>query len=214
MLTPLQERIRRLVGALPNDYELALAGGGGLVVTGVIDRRTRDLDFFARYPAPHAEVVDRVQEALEADGLRVTRLEDESSFARLQVQSGDDSTTVDLGADYRLAVPLRTPSGAVLAVDDLAADKVLTLEARAEARDFVDFAALTERFTVGELCALAARKDAGFRASRLGRVLAAFENRAPGVYADFPVDYQHLRATIATAAEEIARLHQSPEAGL
>lgn len=50
------------------------------------------------------------------------------------------SPTVDIGADYRLAVPVRTDFGAVLALEDLAADKVLALEARALPRDFVDTA--------------------------------------------------------------------------
>lgn len=66
------------------------------------------------FPSPHAEVVDLVQGALQDAGLRVTRLEEESGFARLRVDSGDDSTTVDLGADYRLAAPVRTGAGECL----------------------------------------------------------------------------------------------------
>ena len=127
MLTPLQERIRRTLGDVGDNVELALAGGGGLVVSGVVDRRTRDLDFFARYPSPHAEVVDLVQAALEADGLQVTREEERDHFARLQVTSSDDSTIVDLGSDFRLEAPVRIEESTVLALDDLAADKVLAL---------------------------------------------------------------------------------------
>ena len=69
MLTPLQERIRRTIGAVADGVELALAGGGGLVVSGIVDRGTTDLDFFARHPSPHTEVVGLVEAALEADGL-------------------------------------------------------------------------------------------------------------------------------------------------
>ena len=90
--------------------------------------------------------------------LRVTRLADRPSFARLPIQSRDDTTTVDLATDACLMATARTDAGDVLALADLAADKVFALEGRAEVRDFVDSAALTKRFTVAELCALAARK--------------------------------------------------------
>ncbi len=217
MLSPLQERIRRTLAAVAEEVDLALAGGGGLVLSGVVDRRTRDLDFFATYPSSQAEVVDLVQAALEADGLRVAREEDSDHFARLRVTSAEDSTTIDVGADYRLEPPVRIKDSTVLALADLAADKVLTLWARALPRDFVDFAALTERFSIAELCALASRKDGGFRPGGpegLGAVLAAFPSRAPGAYAEFPVDYRRLAATIAAASAEIDRLFPpAPPAG-
>jgi len=211
VLTPLQERIRLALVDVAGDAELALAGGGGLVVSGVVDRRTQDLDFFARYPSPHPEVVDLVQGALEAAGLTVTREEDKATFARLQVTSGDDVTTVDIGADFRLSPAVRIRESTVLALNDLAADKVLTLWARALPRDFVDFAALTERFSVSKLCALAAEKDAGFRPLGLADILQAFPNRPASRYAEFPVDYEDLSATIAAAAERIRHLVPSPD---
>ena len=211
MLSPLQERIRAVLADVGGDVELALAGGGGLVVSDVVARPTSDLDFFARYPAPHAEVVDLVQGALEGDGLQVTRLTDVSNFARLQVASSADSTRVDVAANPRMAPVVRIGPGAVLALTDLAGDKVLALEARAEARDFIDFAALTARFTIAELCDLAAERDAGFHGSRLADRLAAFESRDPAAYALYRVDYDQLRATIAAAAEEVARLHPGPD---
>lgn len=47
MLSSLQTRIARLVDGLPEAEEFALAGGAGLIVHGVIDRETSDLDLFA-----------------------------------------------------------------------------------------------------------------------------------------------------------------------
>ena len=202
-LTALQRRIRRIVGELPPGTGLALAGGGALIVSGVIDRPTTDLDFFAPYPQQVDDVVDLVQSALEADGLQVTRLEDKPSFARLQVDSGTDTTTVDLATDARLMATSRTEAGDVLALSELAADKVLALEARAEARDFIDFAALTKWFTVAELCDLAAQKDAGFKAERLASILAAFDHIEPAEFADYQVAYGHLQAAIRSALSEI-----------
>ena len=56
MLTPLQLQIRQILASLPDTEDLALAGGGALIVQGIIDRETRDLDFFSTSP----EVVDRL----------------------------------------------------------------------------------------------------------------------------------------------------------
>ncbi len=56
MLSPLQERLRRLVAQLPDTDTVALAGGAALIVRGIVDRATRDLDFFATSP----EEVDRL----------------------------------------------------------------------------------------------------------------------------------------------------------
>ena len=115
-----------------------------------------------------------------------------------------------------MLTPLQERIRCVLA--DVGGDKVLTLEARAEARaearDFIDFAALTARFTIAELCDLAAERDAGFHGSRLSDRLAAF-GEIPAAefarYALYRVDYDRLRATIAAAAEEVARLHPGPD---
>ena len=40
----------RIVGKLRAGTNLALAGGGAFIVSGVLDRPTTDLDFFAPYP--------------------------------------------------------------------------------------------------------------------------------------------------------------------
>jgi hypothetical protein len=45
-LTPLQERIAEIVSGLPEARGFALAEGSGLLVRGLIDRQTRDLDYF------------------------------------------------------------------------------------------------------------------------------------------------------------------------
>ena len=41
--------------------------------------------------------------------------------------------------------------------------------------------------------------------------LAAFEQIDVEEFAEYPVDYQHLRSTIAAAAAEVARLHPGPD---
>lgn len=50
MLSPLQQRIARLVGRTIEGDDFALAGGGALVSRGDVDRLTQDLDFFGLAP--------------------------------------------------------------------------------------------------------------------------------------------------------------------
>ena len=51
--------------------------------------------------------------------------------------------------------------------DEVAADKTLALFGRVAARDLVDVAALTDRYPLQQLCALAEEKDTGFDPSVL-----------------------------------------------
>jgi predicted nucleotidyltransferase component of viral defense system len=52
--------------------------------------------------------------------------------------------------------------GRVLHPEEVAADKTLALFDRPAARDLVDVAALSQRYTLEQLCELAAEKDPGF----------------------------------------------------
>ena len=58
VLTDLQRRVRRIVASLPEGAAVALAGGGALIVTGVVRRGTDDLDFFTAHPQPVAPMLD------------------------------------------------------------------------------------------------------------------------------------------------------------
>jgi len=67
MLSPLQERVARIVGGLVEAEGFALAGGAALIVRGDVDRQTRDLDFFG----PSAECLTI---GVALDGHRSVRL--------------------------------------------------------------------------------------------------------------------------------------------
>jgi hypothetical protein len=102
VLSPLQERVARIVAGLSEADGFALAGGAALVVTHVVDRGTRDLDFFG----PSADEVDRlvpaVESALRATGFKVRRERVSHGFARLTVVNRGEVTEVDLAADARI----------------------------------------------------------------------------------------------------------------
>jgi len=92
----------------------------------------------------------------------VDPLETYPGFSRLLVNDGEQRCEVDLAYDARIQVAESMEYGDVLSLDELAADKVLALFARAEARDFIDVAALLPRYGWPRLCGLAAEKDTGF----------------------------------------------------
>lgn len=175
VLSPLQEQVARIVASLPEATGFALAGGAALVVARLVDRSTKDLDFFG----PSADDVQNLLEALEAAltdaRLTVRRERVAASFVRLTVASEDDATEVDLATDARMRPVESGPLGPMLSLEELAADKLLALFDRAQARDFVDVAALVERFGLERLCELAKEKDPGFSRPVLRDMLGGFD---------------------------------------
>lgn len=162
MLSPLQEQVARIVAGLEEAEGFALAGGAALIARGEVHRQTRDLDFFG----PTTDAVDRLVPALDRAlrdaGLVVHHVQENPGFARLIVESGDDRTELDLGADARLFPVEPGEPAPMLSGEELAVDKVLALFGRAEARDFVDLMAVEPRYGLDRLCDLAVEKDRGF----------------------------------------------------
>ena len=182
-LTDLQRRVRSIVAKLPEaGTTVALAGGGALIVTGIVQRPTEDLDFFAPHPQPIAPVLEALEAKLLAEGIRVTRLHSTETFARLQIESDSETTRIDFATDYRLMPAVQTEEGVVLAERELAADKTLALFGRAEPRDYLDFQSLAARFSLDELCDLAASKDAGFNRKYLAEALESIGKYNRGVF--------------------------------
>jgi len=174
VLSALQTRIASIVSELPEAAEFALAGGAALIITGAVTRTTRDLDFFVADPGAVARVLPALETALDEAGLDVRRLQVSEGFVRLEVGGSDDRTQVDLCYDTRLLPAEPGPLGSVLAGEELAANKLLALFTRAEARDFIDVHVLARRYGFDRLCELAHAKDPGFHAAALGDALAAF----------------------------------------
>ena len=127
MLSSLQRRVARLIAALPEADGFALAGGAALVVAGVVDRSTRDLDFFGPSPDDVVRLLHAVEQTLDTAGLDARREKVVHGFARLTVTDGAESTEVDLAADARIRPATEGPLGPMLSLEELAADKLLAL---------------------------------------------------------------------------------------
>lgn len=185
MLTPLQRQIVEIVQRLPEAEGFALAGGAALIVRGLVQRETHDLDYFATRQEAVARLAPALERRLEEAEFTVERIQDSPGFVRFHVSSEDEACEVDLAHDVRLRTPVMTSVGPVLADDELAADKMLALFGRARGRDFVDVHALLNRYAPSALMELAASKDPGFTPGRFAEALDAID-RLPRD--DFPVD--------------------------
>ena len=157
------------------------------MVRGLIERPTLDLDYFT-IPGEEDAVTslrDALERALDHAGLDHSRKRDLSTFVRVEVSDGDDRCEIDLAIDYRALPAEPSRYGPTLAVRELAANKVLALFDRAEARDFLDLVELTRHFELQSLIDLAGEKDAGFDTARFLESLASFDRFTP---ADLGVD--------------------------
>ena len=207
MLTPLQERIAEIVNGLPEARGFALAGAGGLLARGLIERSTRDLDYFTVPGEEEAlsTLRDALERAFDRARLHHSRQRDLSTFVRIEVSDGEDRCEIDLAIDYR-ALPVESSTyGPTLALKELAANKVLALFDRAEARDFLDLVALTRHFEMESLLALAADKDTGFDVAGFVDALSTFGRFTA---ADFDVtesDYGSLRTTVENWRSDLDR---------
>jgi len=192
VLTPLQEQVASIIAGLAEAENFALAGGAALIVRGDVRRQTRDLDFFGLTLADVDRLVPAVDRALQEAGLVVRHVQVSAGFARLIVESRDDSTELDLGADARLFPAEPAHPAPTLSGEELAVDKVLAVFGRAEARDFVDLAAVEARYGLDRLFELPAQKDHGFTPEMFAEMAGRFSRLRPDEFGLDSEQYERL----------------------
>ncbi len=177
-----------------------------MIVRGDIQRQTRDLDFFGPTANAVDQLVPAVERALQAVGFTVHHIQENHGFARLIVESSEDRTELDLGADARL-FPVEPGSPApLLSGEELAVDKVLAVFGRAEARDFADLMAVEPRYGLDRLCQLAAEKDRGFLPSVFADMLSQFGRLRREEFELDDAGYEQLRHTVERWHEQATDL--------
>jgi Nucleotidyl transferase AbiEii toxin, Type IV TA system len=183
--------LARVLEILPPESSFALAGGGALIARGIVERVTDDLDLFTSEQRDVRLAATLVEEGLAESGWTVDTVRAGASFRRYRVTdlTTASETLLDIGWDARIDPPSRTELGPTLTVHELAADKVLALFGRAEARDLVDLHALSAQVGYGDMLAAAREKDAGFDTYVFAQMLARTAARPD---ADFPIDAQRL----------------------
>lgn len=167
-MDPFHERLARIALDAAADYGFCLAGGYAVQAHGFVDRVSKDVDLFttvaaaAEFPAAQAVVA----EALRADGLDVTVEREGATFARLVVSdpASGETSTLELGVDWRAYPPVLLAVGPVLHPVDAVANKLCALFGRAAVRDYIDIYGVLKdgRYTGPELLQMAAEHDPGF----------------------------------------------------
>ncbi len=215
LLTPLQVQVAEIIKKLPESEGFALAGAGALMVQGLIHRATRDLDYFTTPGKAEALAAlrDALERALDSSSLGHTRKRDLPTFVRIEVSGDGDRCEIDLAVDYRALPAEPSEYGPTLAVRELAANKVLAVFDRAEARDFLDLAELTAQFELRELMELASEKDRGFDTAGFLDGLSAFHRLTPADFGLEDAEYERLRAMVAVWRNQLESepRRESPE---
>lgn len=155
--------------------EISLAGGAGLIMHGVIDRDTEDLDAFTRSMQTDThELADRVRGAFERANFLVVddSAYPEAALRRLLVtpRAADggrrtgagrkpETVKVEIGQDFQALPAIPTAIGPVLDPLELGANKILTVYDVTRARDGDDLARLAVRYPFDRMLEVADRKE-------------------------------------------------------
>ncbi|VTR76045.1 nucleotidyl transferase AbiEii/AbiGii toxin family protein [Cellulomonas hominis] len=141
-MLPFHERLARIGLEATEQYGFVLAGGYAVAANGMGDRLSEDVDLFTNRQSPDdfAKAVDALKEAYDRHGLQVDVVRDGPTFLDVVVSDArtGDSSSIQLGLDYREHAPARLEIGPVLDVQDAVANKVTALYSRGETRDYID----------------------------------------------------------------------------
>jgi len=167
--------VAMIVLKVASQHGFALAGGNALMMHGMIDRHTADVDIFTDEEDGVAAVTAKVEDTLIAAGFAAERRDKTGGLGDIFPGMGDglaewivtapDGERMQLQMSYffRARHPVVMEVGPVLALDDVAAGKTAALAGRALMRDYVDVAALLNHYGPEDLIALAQRQDRGLR---------------------------------------------------
>ena len=151
-----------------------LTGGTALSAFYLHHRKSHDLDFFTSEEELIPSFSLRLEVHLRKNAFEVEKKRGFRSFSELAVSSAAGSTIIHIALDspYRLEEMRQSKDYGNLMIDslqDLAANKLLTIFGRANLRDFVDvYFLVKEKFGKKELIEDATKKDPGLDLYWLG----------------------------------------------
>jgi Nucleotidyl transferase AbiEii toxin, Type IV TA system len=173
-VSDLQREVATIALKAAAEHGFVLGGGNALILHGIVDRYTADVDLVTDRTEGVRAAAGAVQDALRAAGFEAER------------QNRD---------------PVPMGVGPVLNPLDAIASKVRAFVTRAEERDVVDVAAALETYTVTELIALARQLEPGLEDEDFadaGRRLDRLSDKVFARYGLGPEDLAQLRKRFAS----------------
>jgi hypothetical protein len=178
-------------------HGFALGGGNALIVHGLIDRPTEDVDLFTDEDGGVTSAAAAVETALRAAGFAAERQDKTAGLADVFYGMGDGLAewvvTGPGGGQMMLQMayfdrersPVTMDVGPVLDLEDVVGSKVCALASRVEPRDYVDTAAALNRYTVDQLIAFAKRLDPGLTDREFADAGRQLDRMPDGVFARY-----------------------------
>lgn len=208
---PFYRAVAQIALSVANRYGFALGGGVAWVINGLVQRPTEDVDLFTDAEGAAAEAADEVSSALRAAGFHVVEEEAATELGEIfygfdldqkEFLVGDGSRTVKLSLCRldRYRSPVIMDVGPVMHIEDLVATKVAALVNRREVRDYIDVAAVMDKYSVRQLLDLAHRQDPGLEPddiAEVGRYLDRLDDGRFGYYDLSAEDVRALRDALA-----------------
>lgn len=165
-MLPFHERLARIGLEALESHGFVLAGGYAISVNGIGNRPSADVDLFTNVYEPGLfEIsVARLRAAFMNAGLSVHDNLIGRTFADFSVTDGatQQTSSIQIGVNYREFAPARFEVGPVLDVRDAVAGKMSALWSRGEVRDYIDIDAVVRsgRFSRDEVLAIGDKQEA------------------------------------------------------
>jgi hypothetical protein len=208
-----QQDVATIALKVAAEHGFVLGGGNALIMHGIVDRYTTDVDLVTDRAEGVKAAAAAVEEVLRAAGFEAERqdrasgLDDvfygfEEGLIEWTVTGPDGQQTVLQIAHFdRSRPPVPMDVGPVLNPLDAIASKVRAYVTRAEERDAIDVAAALENYTVSQLIALARQLEPGLEDEDFadaGRRLDRLNDSVFSRYGLGPDDVARLRARFAS----------------
>lgn len=216
--SPLHRQVADVALRVATRHGFVLGGGNALIMHGIIERQTADLDLVSDHEDGVKAAAGAIEEALRAAGFTAEPQNKEGSLGDLfygfemglaewiVTSPGGEQMILQIAHFDRTQAPVIMNVGQaqelpVLALPDLLASKTAALASRAEIRDILDIgAAIDCGYSPDQLMALAQQTDPGLTRADFadaGQRLDGLSDRAFARYGLRPRDVRALRNRFA-----------------
>ena len=211
-VTEFHRQVAAIALAAAGRHGFALAGGNALMVHGIIDRPTEDVDLFTDQERGVEAAADEVEVRLRGAFFEAERQDqtaglgdifpgmDQGLAEWIITAPGGEQMMLQMAYFDRTRGPVTMDIGPVLDLEDVLGGKVCALASRAVERDYLDTAAALERYSADQLIGFARRLDPGLTSQDFadaGRRLDHMDDEAFARYGLSGPDVTMLRERLA-----------------